>query len=92
MTDCLRSQETREALGIRLEGAVIVVDEAHNLVDAVNAAHSASVDAAMAAAAAGQIHAYWGRFGTRLAPGEPRQNPLYTLCLVGPGLWRHLVL
>lgn len=54
---------------------MIVVDEAHNLVDAVNAAHSASVEGAMAAAAAGQIDAYWGRFGTRLAPGEPRHNP-----------------
>lgn len=25
-------QETREALGVRLDGAVVVVDEAHNLV------------------------------------------------------------
>ncbi len=45
------------------------MDEAHNLVDAVNAAHSATIDAAAAAAAAGQLDAYWGRFGARLAPG-----------------------
>lgn len=63
-------QETREALGIRLEGAVLIVDEAHNLVDVVNAAHSASLDAATAAAAGAQMNAYWSRFGSRLAPGE----------------------
>ena len=33
------AQEMREALGIRLEGAVVIMDEAHNLVDAVNACH-----------------------------------------------------
>ena len=27
-------QETREALGVRLDGAVVVIDEAHNLVHA----------------------------------------------------------
>lgn len=62
-------QETREALGIRLQGAVLVVDEAHNLVDAVNGAHSATLSAQAAAAAAGQLDAYWARFSTRLGPG-----------------------
>lgn len=63
------AQETREALGIRLEGAVLVIDEAHNLVDAVNGAHSAVLTADAAAAAASQLDAYWTRFSTRLAPG-----------------------
>ena len=35
-----RDQETREALGVRLDGAVVVVDEAHNLVRAPAACHS----------------------------------------------------
>lgn len=54
---------------MRLEGAVIIVDEAHNLVDAVNGAHSATVDAPTAAAAAAQLDAYWARFSARLSPG-----------------------
>jgi chromosome transmission fidelity protein 1 len=62
-------QETREALGIWLEGAVLVIDEAHNLVDAVNGAHSAALSAGAASAAAGQLDAYWSRFSIRLAPG-----------------------
>ncbi len=32
---------TREALGVSLDGNVIVIDEAHNLIDAVNEVHSA---------------------------------------------------
>jgi DEAD_2 len=67
--DGAAAQETREALGIRLQGAVLIVDEAHNLVDAVNGAHSATLPAEAAAAAAGQLDSYWTRFSTRLGPG-----------------------
>jgi chromosome transmission fidelity protein 1 len=38
--------DTRAALGLSLAGAVVVFDEAHNLVDAVNSAHSACVTGA----------------------------------------------
>lgn len=36
----LLSRETRAAMGVRLEGAVVVVDEAHNIVEAINSVHS----------------------------------------------------
>lgn len=36
----LLSRETRAAMGVRLEGAVVVIDEAHNIVEAINAVHS----------------------------------------------------
>lgn len=36
----LLSRESRSAMGVRLEGAVVVVDEAHNIVEAINAVHS----------------------------------------------------
>lgn len=36
-------REARDSLGISLEGAVVVFDEAHNLLDAVNASHSAAI-------------------------------------------------
>jgi chromosome transmission fidelity protein 1 len=32
---------TREALGVSLDGNVVIIDEAHNLIDAVNEVHSA---------------------------------------------------
>jgi hypothetical protein len=35
--------ETRRSLGIELEGSVVIFDEAHNLLDAINGAHSAAV-------------------------------------------------
>jgi Rad3-related DNA helicase len=35
--------ETRRSLGIELEGSVVVFDEAHNLLDAINGTHSAAV-------------------------------------------------
>jgi len=37
------SQDTRDSLGLVLKGNAVVFDEAHNLVDAVNGAHSCSV-------------------------------------------------
>ncbi len=38
--------DTRRSLGIELEGSVVVFDEAHNLLDAINGAHSAAVTGA----------------------------------------------
>jgi chromosome transmission fidelity protein 1 len=45
--------DTRRSLGIELEGSVVVFDEAHNLLDAINGAHSAAVTGVRAAPAAG---------------------------------------
>lgn len=67
---CVSMQETRQALGVSLEGAVIVIDEAHNLVSAVNASHSASVSCKQLQLAHAQLSAYLERFVTRLAPGQ----------------------
>ncbi|CAB1113398.1 unnamed protein product [Ectocarpus sp. CCAP 1310/34] len=39
----LLSREARAAMGVRLEGAVVVVDEAHNIVEAINSVHSKKV-------------------------------------------------
>lgn len=62
-------QEAREAAGVRLQGSVIIVDEAHNLVDAVNSAHSVAINAATATEASAQLEGYWARYSTRLSPG-----------------------
>ena len=66
---CLAVQETRQALGVHVSGNVLIVDEAHNLVDAVNNAHSAQVSAAQMRAAHSQLSDYYQRFRTRLAAG-----------------------
>ena len=39
----LLSHETSQALGVRLSGAVVIVDEAHNIVEAINSVHSKSL-------------------------------------------------
>lgn len=36
----LLHKATRDSLGIELKGNIVVVDEAHNLVDAINEMHS----------------------------------------------------
>ncbi|PSC69979.1 putative ATP-dependent RNA helicase DDX11 [Micractinium conductrix] len=69
---CLLAKETRESLGLRLEGNVLIIDEGHNLVEAINSSHSAELTAAAAAAAHRQLSAYFSRFQSRLAPGNCR--------------------
>ena len=65
----MHAQEARAALGVHIRGNVLIVDEAHNLVDAVNGAHSASLTAAQLRVAEGQLNGYYQRFRSRLAPG-----------------------
>lgn len=62
-------QDSRDSLGLHLKGSIIVVDEAHNLVDAVNSAHCAEVSVQQLSAAEAQLSAYFERFRTRLAAG-----------------------
>lgn len=64
-------QDSRESLQLHLEGSIIVVDEAHNLVDAVNSAHSAQVSLQQLNAAEAQLSGYFKRFRSRLAAGLP---------------------
>lgn len=73
----LLAQETREALGVELKGSIVVVDEAHNLVAAVNSSQSASIALGQLRTANAQLDAYYQRFQARLAPGGagPGQEP-----------------
>ncbi|KAK9816819.1 hypothetical protein WJX72_005361 [[Myrmecia] bisecta] len=65
-------QDTRDSLGVQLEGSVVIVDEAHNLVDAVNGAHSALVSRCQLAGAHAQLSSYHECFRARLAPGNSK--------------------
>ncbi|KAJ1404499.1 hypothetical protein B484DRAFT_457302 [Ochromonadaceae sp. CCMP2298] len=58
--------EAREALGINVTNKIIIIDEAHNLIDAVNALHSADITLPQLTAASAALSQYVLRFQTRL--------------------------
>lgn len=70
----------RGALGLQLEGSIIVFDEAHNLADAVNGANSAVLTATQAKAGRAQLAAYLQRYGGQLNPGMARSRMLAPAC------------
>ncbi|KAH8885563.1 DNA repair helicase [Thozetella sp. PMI_491] len=65
-------QETaREALGIKLEGNVVVIDEAHNIMDAVASVYAAEIRLGELKRARQMLAGYVKRFGKKLK-GENR--------------------
>ena len=54
----LLQRASRKALGVRLRDAVVIVDEAHNIVEAVNAVHSVRVTADDLSRAHSQLSQY----------------------------------
>jgi chromosome transmission fidelity protein 1 len=71
---------------VRLSGAVLIVDEAHNLPEAVADAAAAALTGAAAAAAAAALSAYLGRYRPRLSAGNLRH--LGTLLLAARAMQR----
>lgn len=69
----LLQKKAREALGIKLEGNVVIIDEAHNIMDAVASVHAAEVQLSELRRARGMLGAYVRRFGKRLK-GQNRVN------------------
>lgn len=67
----LLQQSAREALGIKLEGNIVVVDEAHNIMDAVANVHAAEIRLSDLRRARQMIGIYFKRFGKKLK-GENR--------------------
>ena len=66
---------TREALGVAelLRGAVVVIDEAHNLLGAVANAHSCSISLRNVAGAEAQLKRYQDKYKSRLSAPNLRQ-------------------
>jgi chromosome transmission fidelity protein 1 len=62
----LLQKSAREALGIDLTGHVVVVDEAHNLMDAIAGIYGVSVSLEMLRKARVQLGEYVRRFGKKL--------------------------
>jgi len=62
----LLHKTTREALGIKLEGNIVIIDEAHNLIDTVTEIHSTTVSLAQITRCRGALFSYFTKYQTRL--------------------------
>ncbi|KAL3881003.1 hypothetical protein ACJMK2_033204 [Sinanodonta woodiana] len=62
----LLHKSTREACGIQLQGNIVVVDEAHNLLETINNVYSTEISGAQVARASSQLGQYESRYRTRL--------------------------
>jgi chromosome transmission fidelity protein 1 len=76
----------RETLGIRLKGAILIVDEAHNLPEAVADSAAAALTGSAAATAAAALSGYLTRYRSRLSAGNLRH--LATLLTAARALQR----
>ncbi|XP_004461898.2 ATP-dependent DNA helicase DDX11 isoform X2 [Dasypus novemcinctus] len=57
---------TRKAAGVRLQGQVVIIDEAHNLIDTITGIHSAEVSGSQLCQAHSQLLQYMERYRKRL--------------------------
>ena len=62
----LLQKGARDALGIKLEGNVVIIDEAHNIMDAVANVHAADIRLSDLKRAKGMLGVYVKRFGKKL--------------------------
>ncbi|KAK3994417.1 ATP-dependent RNA helicase chl1 [Cladorrhinum sp. PSN332] len=67
----LLQKSARDALGIKLEGNVVIIDEAHNIMDAVANVHAAEIRLSELRRARQMLGVYVKRFGKKLK-GENR--------------------
>lgn len=58
---------TREALGITLTGSVVIIDEAHNLLDTISAVYGAEIRGNQVMSSHDQLKRYFERYQTRLS-------------------------
>ena len=63
----LLSKPSREAVGLTLKQCLVLVDEAHNLPEAIRSLHSCRLTLSVACAALDQLIAYTKRYADRLA-------------------------
>ncbi|KAL1764748.1 putative ATP-dependent DNA helicase DDX11 isoform X1 [Sigmodon hispidus] len=57
---------TRQAAGIKLQGQVVIIDEAHNLMDTITSIYSTEVNGSQLCQAYSQLLQYLERYGKRL--------------------------
>ncbi|KAL3426121.1 DNA repair helicase [Phlyctema vagabunda] len=74
----LLQKSAREALGLSLKGHVVIIDEAHNLMDAIAGIHSVDVSLKQLKKARGHLGGYLQKFRNRLKG----QNRVYVAQIV----------
>ena len=62
----LLQKSAREALGINLKGHVVIIDEAHNLMDAIASIHGVEVSLKQLKRARAQLGVYFQKFRNKL--------------------------
>ncbi|KAF4976487.1 hypothetical protein FZEAL_6853 [Fusarium zealandicum] len=62
----LLQKSARDALGVKLEGSVVIIDEAHNIMDAVANVHSAEIKLSDLKRGRGMLGVYVKKFGKKL--------------------------
>lgn len=62
----LLQKSARDALGLSLKGHVVIIDEAHNLMDAIAGIHSVEVSLSKLTRARGQLGVYYQKFKNKL--------------------------
>lgn len=62
----LLQRSAREALGIKLEGNVVIIDEAHNILDAISNVHAAELQLSDLRRGRQMLGVYVKRFGKKL--------------------------
>ncbi|KAJ1948759.1 ATP-dependent DNA helicase chl1, partial [Dispira parvispora] len=66
----LLQKSARESLGIRLRGNIVIIDEAHNLVDTLSQIYSCTVHLDHVNKAFSQLTAYFQKYKNRLSGGN----------------------
>jgi chromosome transmission fidelity protein 1 len=66
----LLHEATRKAMNLPLKDSIVVVDEAHNLIDAINSVYSATLTEGTVKGAAGQVASYLDRYRAKLSHGN----------------------
>ncbi|KAJ2961754.1 hypothetical protein NQZ79_g2978 [Umbelopsis isabellina] len=62
----LLHKATRESLGISLKNNIVIIDEAHNLIDTINAIHTITINAKQLETVLSQLSQYLERYKSRL--------------------------
>lgn len=70
------SRNVRETSGVRVKGSVVIIDEAHNIAEAVNNMHSIQLAGTQLQAAKTQFDHYYSRFKNMLSPSNARHMNL----------------
>ncbi|KNC95958.1 DNA repair helicase (rad3) [Spizellomyces punctatus DAOM BR117] len=62
----LLQKTARESVGITVKGNIVIIDEAHNLIDAITSVHSVSLDSRQLNRSEAQLQSYLQKYKSRL--------------------------